>query len=153
LKYFGPYSASIKDIARFLLKTFQIRDCSDSKFKNRKRPCLNYEIGTCTAPCVSFVSQEDYSKQIHEAILFLQGKKQLLLQTLKKEMGEAAQSLQYERAKTIRDKIFSVKKITAKQSAVLTENQKDIDVIGCYQNGNDLQWVVLFVRSGLLTGR
>jgi excinuclease ABC subunit C len=153
LKYFGPYSGSVKDIGRFLLKTFQIRDCSDSKFRNRKRPCLNHEIGTCTAPCVAYVSEENYSKQIQEAILFLQGKKKILLQTLKAEMSEASVRLEYERAKTIRDKIFAVRTITEKQNAILTENFKDIDVVGCYQNGNDLSWVILFIRSGLLTGR
>jgi excinuclease ABC subunit C len=153
LKYFGPFSGGITEISRFLLKTFQIRDCSDSKFKNRSRPCLNYEIGTCTAPCVDYVSQEDYAKQVHEAVLFLKGKKQQLLQSLNREMKEASAKMEYERAKLLRDKIFSVERLSQKQDAVLPENQLDIDVIGSYESAGQVQWVVLFIRSGLLTGR
>jgi len=153
VKFFGPFSGGVSEIGRFLLKTFQIRDCSDAKFKNRTRPCLNYEIGTCTAPCVNYVTQEDYAKQLHEALLFLRGKKQQLLSDLKKQMKEASDKQEYEKAKSLRDKIRSVEKLTEKQNAVLMEKQKDIDVIGCYQAKNELQWVVLFIRAGFLTGR
>jgi len=153
LKYFGPFSGGVNEIGRFLLKTFQIRDCSDAKYRNRTRPCLNYEIGTCTAPCVGLVTQEDYAKQLHEALLFLKGKKQQLVQTLKKDMAEASESLNYERARTLRDKIRAVETLTEKQNAILMEKQKDIDVIGCYEGNNELQWVVMFIRAGFLTGR
>jgi excinuclease ABC subunit C len=153
LKYFGPFSGGVTEISRFLLKTFQIRDCSDAKFKNRSRPCLNYEIGTCTAPCVNYVSQEDYAKQVQEAVLFLKGKKQQLLRSLNREMKQASDEMQYERAKLLRDKIYSVEKLTQKQDAILPENQIDIDVIGSYESAGQVQWVVLFLRSGLLTGR
>jgi excinuclease ABC subunit C len=153
LKYFGPYSGGVNEIGRFLLKTFQIRDCSDAKFKNRTRPCLNYEIGTCTAPCVDLVSEENYAKQVREATLFLRGKKQVLLQTLKKEMRTASEKMEYEQAKTIRDKIRSVEKMTERQDAVHAEANKDIDILGCYVGDHEVQWVVLFVRAGLLTGR
>lgn len=153
LRYFGPFSAGVNEIGRFLLKTFQIRDCSDAKFKNRTRPCLNYEIGTCTAPCVAYVSEKDYSAQVHEAVLFLKGKKQALLKKLKDEMNDCSEKQEYERAKSIRDKIYAVQKITEKQGAVLTDNFKDIDIVGCYESEGDVQWVILFVRSGLLTGR
>ena len=84
LKYFGPFSSGTQEIGRFLLKTFQIRDCSDGKFKNRTRPCLNYEIGTCTAPCVNYVTPEEYGNQVKQAILFLQGKKVSLIKENKK---------------------------------------------------------------------
>jgi len=153
LKYFGPYSAGVREISRFLLKTFQIRDCSDAKFKNRTRPCLNYEIGTCTAPCVNYVTEEDYAKQVREATLFLKGKKQLLLQHLRKEMSEASHKMEFETARVARDKMRAIEKMTEKQNAVLPENLKDIDVVGRYSSGNELQWVVLFIRSGFLLGR
>ncbi len=153
LKYFGPFSAGVNEIGRFLLKTFQIRDCSDQKFKNRTRPCLNYEIGTCTAPCVDLVSQSDYSKQIRDASLFLRGKKQLLLRTLKQDMKKASDLMEYERARTLRDKISAVEKITEKQDAVLSDALFDIDVVGRHEQDGDVQWVVLFIRSGFLTGR
>ncbi len=153
LKYFGPFSGGVNEIGRFLLKTFQIRDCTDNKFKNRTRPCLNYEIGTCTAPCVNLVTQENYAKQLHEAILFLKGKKRELLKNMTKEMGEASVKMEYERAKTLRDKIRAIKTITEKQNAILMDQQKDIDVVGCYQAKSELQWVVLFIRAGFLTGR
>jgi len=153
LRYFGPFTGGVNEISRFLLKTFQIRDCTDAKFKNRTRPCLNYEIGTCTAPCVDYVNQSDYAKQVNEAVLFLKGKKQALLKSLKDEMEAASEKQEYERAKSIRDKILSVQKITEKQGAVLTDTLQDIDIIGCYELNGDVQWVVMFVRSGLLTGR
>ncbi|MFM8315324.1 MAG: excinuclease ABC subunit UvrC, partial [Deltaproteobacteria bacterium] len=147
------YSAGVHEIGRFLLKTFQIRDCSDSKFKNRTRPCLNYEIGICTAPCVDYVSEEQYSKQIQEAILFLKGKKRELVSELKKQMLEASDKLEFEKAKNLRDKIQAVEKITEKQGAILTEKQEDIDVIGIYPGEGELSIAVLFIRSGLLIGR
>jgi excinuclease ABC subunit C len=153
LKYFGPFSAGVIEIGRFLLKTFQIRDCSDEMFKSRERPCLNYEIGTCTAPCVGYVTQEAYGKQIQDSILFLKGKKQELIRSLKAEMEDASEKLQYERAKTIRDKIAAVEKLTEKQGAVLTEKQRDVDILGCYPSGNDVQWVILFIRAGFMSGR
>lgn len=153
LRYFGPYSGGVHEIGRFLLKTFQIRDCSDAKFKNRTRPCLNYEIGICTAPCVDYVTEEAYAKQIQEAILFLKGKKRELIQKIKKEMDAASDKLEYERAKLLRDKISSINRITEKQSAVLTEKMKNIDIIGVYPGDGVLSIAVLFVRSGFLTGR
>ena len=153
LRYFGPFSAGVNEIGRFLLKTFQIRDCSDSKFKNRTRPCLNYEIGICTAPCVAYVTEEEYGRQVQQATLFLQGKKQLLLQSLKKEMKEASAKTEFEKARIVRDKIVALEKISQKQNAVLAETQKDIDVVGCYEGTDEVQWVVLFIRAGLMTGR
>lgn len=153
LRYFGPYSGGVREIGRFVLKTFQIRDCSDSKFKNRTRPCLNYEIGICTAPCVDYVSEQDYSKQIQEAILFLKGKKRELLSELKRQMLEASDKLEFERARNLRDKIQAVEKITEKQGAILTEKQEDIDILGVYPGEGELSIAVLFIRSGLLIGR
>ncbi len=153
LKYFGPYSGSIRDITRFILKTFQIRDCTDSKFKGRTRPCLNYEIGTCTGPCVNLVTEDAYSAQIRAAILFLQGKKIQLLSGLKAEMARASDAQEYEKAMIARDKIASLNRLSEKQDAVLTGNNKDIDIVGKYETGDDIQWAVLFVRASLLIGR
>lgn len=153
VKYFGPYSGGAQEIGRFLLKTFQIRDCSDSKFSNRTRPCLNYEIGTCTAPCVALVTQENYSKQIQEATQFLKGKHRHLLSSLKKEMTEASDRMDYEVAKQVRDKIFALEKISEKQGAIIPGFTKTIDIIASFQTEDEIQWVVLFLRSGVLTGR
>lgn len=153
LKYFGPYSTGVRNISRFLLKTFQIRDCSESKFKNRSRPCLNYEIKTCTAPCVGYVTEEDYAKQIREASLFLNGKKQLLVKTLKTEMSESSEKTNYEHAAIVRDKIVAIERITEKQNAILTEQRKNIDVVGYFEMENEIQWAILFVRNGFLVGR
>lgn len=153
LRYFGPFSGGIREISRFLLKTFQIRDCSDAKFKNRTRPCLNYEIGTCTAPCVNYVTETEYAAQVEEAILFLKGKKQALVQSLKAQMQEASEKWEYEKAKIVRDKIQAIERITEKQNAVLTERPRDIDVIGIYLGDGELSIAVLFIRNGFLTGR
>jgi excinuclease ABC subunit C len=153
LRYFGPFSGSVREISRFLAKTFQIRDCSEAKFKNRSRPCLNYEIGTCTAPCVGLVSQEDYAKQLREAILFLEGKKADLIAELTSEMRAASDAMAYERAKIARDKIQAIERLTMQQDAVDAGSAKDIDVVGRFVAGDDIQWVILFLRGGFLTGR
>lgn len=153
VRYFGPYGAGVRDISRFLLKTFQIRDCSDSKFANRKRPCLSYEIGTCTAPCVDYVTQENYAKQVRDAVLFLNGRKRELSASLKREMDEASSAMEYEKARIVRDKLYALEKITAKQDMVLGERKKDIDVLGAYVGENEVQWILLFIRGGYLTGR
>jgi excinuclease ABC subunit C len=153
LKYFGPFSGGVREVGRFLLKTFQLRDCSDAKFKNRTRPCLNYEIGICTAPCVNYVTEQDYAKQVQQAILFLKGKKRELIKDLKKEMNSYSQKTEYEKAKSVRDKIFALEKLNEEQNAVLTDNLKDLDVLGSYSDGEHIQWVVLFIRGGLLVGR
>ncbi len=153
LRYFGPYSGGIRDISRFLLKAFQIRDCSESKFKNRKRPCLNYEIGICTAPCVELVSHEDYARQIQDAILFLEGRTSQLVSRLEKEMVEASEKTAYELAKNIRDKIHAISRLSERQDAILLDHQQDIDVIGFYETESEVQWAVLFLRGGHLIGR
>lgn len=153
VRYFGPYSAGVRDISRFLLKTFQIRDCSDAKFNNRKRPCLSHEIGTCTAPCVGYVTEEAYARQVHEAVLFLNGRKRELVSELKREMEEASARMEYERARIARDKLRALEKITAKQDAVLTERRRDIDVLGWHVGEGEAQLVTLFIRGGYLTGR
>ena len=102
---------------------------------------------------MDYVDQEAYGKQVQEAILFLKGKKRELVNDLKTQMQEASDKLEYERAKTLRDKILAVEKITAKQGAVLTEKQQDIDIIGIYPGAEDLSIAVLFIRSGFLIGR
>lgn len=153
LRYFGPFTGGIHELSRFILKTFQLRDCSDSKFKNRSRPCLNYEIGTCTAPCVNYVTDEGYSQQIQNALLFLKGRKRELVQNLKEEMAKASENTQYEVAKNYRDKIRAIEHLTEKQSAILTDKLKDIDVIGIYPAEKEICFAVLFIRFGQLTGR
>ena len=154
LRYFGPYSAGVNEIGRFLLKTFQIRDCSDSKFNNRTRPCLNYEIGTCTAPCVKLVNEDDYGKQIQEAILFLKGKKQHASEVVQARNARRRPTNRSTSGReTIRDKILAMEKMSEKQDAVLAEKQNDIDVIGIHVADSAIQFVVLFVRAGYLTGR
>jgi len=154
LKYFGPFSGSVRDISRFLLKTFQIRDCSEAKFKShRKRPCLNYEIGTCTAPCVDYISQEEYAKQVDEAVLFLGGKRKELIKNFRSEMKEHSKRQEYELAGSLRDKISALKKVTQRQDAVLTDSFKDIDVVGMHAGEEEVQWVILFIRNGCLNGR
>lgn len=154
VRYFGPFSGSVQEMSRFLLKTFQIRDCSDAKFRaHSKRPCLNYEIGTCTAPCVNYVSEESYAQQVREAILFLSGRNDTLLNDFQKRMEEASDRMDYEYAKTLRDRILALRKVTEKQNAVMPQNRRDIDVVGLHISEQLAQLVILFIRSGNLTGR
>lgn len=153
LRYFGPFSGGVRDISRFMLKAFQIRDCDEMKFRNRKRPCLNHEIGICTAPCVKLVSEEQYAQQIQDAILFLEGKTEVLLERLRGDMEKASENLQFELAKTLRDRINNISRLSQEQNAVLVNQRQDVDVIGYFDAGTEIQWAVLFLRAGFLTGR
>jgi excinuclease ABC subunit C len=102
---------------------------------------------------VNYVTEQDYAKQVQQAILFLKGKKRELIKDLKKEMNSYSQKTEYEKAKSVRDKIFALEKLNEEQNAVLTDNLKDLDVLGSYSDGEHIQWVVLFIRGGLLVGR
>lgn len=116
-KYFGPYpnAFAVKESLNYLQRIFKLRSCEDSYFSNRSRPCLQYQIKRCSAPCVDLISQEDYRRDIDNATLFLQGKSQILIKDLESQMDAAAQELFFERAGEIRDQLLNLRTLQEKQ--------------------------------------
>jgi len=151
-KYFGPYAnpGAAKEMINFIKERFQIRQCKT--FKSNKRACLNYHIKRCLAPCVNYVSKEEYRKQIDQIIMLLEGRTETIIKTLDKEMQEAAQKQDYEKAANIRDKKIAIERISAKQK-VSNINEKAIDVIGIYKNEISVCLEIFFVRNSKMVGR
>jgi excinuclease ABC subunit C len=116
-RYFGPYpnSGAVREALNHLQRIFLLRSCEDSYFNHRSRPCLQYEIKRCSAPCVGKISKEDYQRDIEHARLFLQGKSRELIQLLQEEMQQEAETLNFERAGELRDQIEMMRRIQEKQ--------------------------------------
>lgn len=151
-KYFGPYanSGAAKEMADFIKEKFKIRQCRSFKYKDR--PCLNYQIKKCFAPCMGYISKEDYKKQINEIISILDGKTDKLVKDLECEMKDASTKMNFEKAAYIRDKILAIQRISAKQK-VSNINENDIDVIGIARNDFEVCIEVFFVRNSKMIGR
>ncbi len=152
-RYFGPYpsTSAVRRTLNELQKLFLIRQCQDSFFRNRTRPCLQYQIKRCTAPCVDLISKEQYSKDVEVAIEFLEGKNQSVVDTFVERMEEASSARQYEHAARFRDQISRLKKIEAKQIISRTAS-KDLDILGFASNGAVHCVTVLFIRNGAVIG-
>ena len=114
-RYFGPYasSGSAKELIEFIKGKFKIRQCRSFKYKDR--PCLNYHIKKCLAPCMGYISKEEYRKQINEIISILEGKTEKLEKQIKLEMEEASKKQEYENAAYLRDKLIAIERISEKQ--------------------------------------
>ncbi len=153
--YFGPYTSgyAVHETIRFLNRTFQIRDCKDSYFKNRTRPCLTHQIGRCTAPCVELVSGEEYAKDINSALEFLRGQNAKLLSDLEKRMKKAAKAERFEVAAKIRDSLYSVERILEKQPVIRDGLDTDQDSVGFYGDERGTMVATLHVRRGRIVGR
>ena len=153
-EYFGPYpnAGAVRETLSLLQKLFPIRQCENSVYNNRSRPCLQYQIGRCLAPCVKgYVTDEAYAHQVNFARLFLQGKDQQVLDHLVKQMEQASQQLNFEEAARIRDQIQAVRAVIEKQF-VANDRHDDIDIIAiAYQLGMSCVQV-LFIRQGKILG-
>ena len=152
-RYFGPFSSAVaaRETIDIIEKHFLLRNCTDHNFKNRSRPCLQYQIKRCWAPCVLPVSQEDYREQVRQAMLFIEGRQQELIAELKRKMQERAEALEFEAAAKIRDQIQAVEKTLEKQRMV-SHWGADQDIFGLYREGGFIEVQVLLVRQGKLTG-
>ena len=151
-RYFGPYpsAGSVRNTLNLMKKLFMTRQCKDSFFANRTRPCLEYQIKRCSAPCTAFISQEDYQKDIEHSIMFLQGKNEQVIDSLIIPMEKASDALEYERAAHYRDQISNLRKIQENQ--YITAEKGNIDVIACqYKEGFACVWV-FFIRNGMNQG-
>ena len=151
-KYFGPYanSGSAKEMLNFIKERFQIRQCR--KFKNNQRACLNYHIKKCLAPCMGYVSKEDYRKQIDQIIMLLEGKTKEIIKQIDKEILEFADRQEYEKAAVLRDKKNAIERISEKQK-VSNINERAIDVIGIAKNEISICIEIFFVRNSKMIGR
>ncbi|MBS1113863.1 MAG: uvrC [Nitrospirae bacterium] len=150
--YFGPYvpAGALWDILAFIRKSFQLRDCRFS-FNKPMKPCIQHQMGRCVAPCAGYVSREEYAKLVDEIRLFLSGEKKDLIDSLEKKMLKLSQEMKYEEAAGIRDRIRAIERAMESQKIVAPE-LGDIDVIGFYQEGNDVLFKVFFIRSGIMIG-
>src|SRR5215813_3478543 len=151
-RYFGPFSSAVaaRETLDIVEKHFLLRNCTEHNFKNRSRPCLQYQIKRCLAPCVLPVSQSDYRERVRQAILFIEGKQDELLAELQQKMAEKSDALEFEAAAKIRDQIQAVEKTLEKQRMV-SHWGSDQDVFGLYREGGFIEVQVLFVRQGKLT--
>ncbi len=151
-KYFGPYpsAGAVRDSMHFLQKVFKVRQCEDSYFNNRSRPCLQYQIDRCSGPCVGLVSVEDYTKQVDSTSLFLRGKSQQLLLRLADDMEKAAGQLAYEEAAKYRDQIAQLQQVQARQG--IEGVKGDLDILAAATSQGRACVQVLFVRGARVLG-
>ena len=152
-RYFGPYPSTraVRQTLNELQKLFMIRNCEESYFRNRTRPCLQYQIRRCTAPCVGLIDEAQYRKDIDAAILFLEGRNQGVVDHFVERMDAAAAALEYEQAARFRDQIGRLKEVAARQ-LVKRADGKDLDVLGFASNGAIHCVTVLFIRNGSVIG-
>ena len=152
-KYFGPYpsTSAVRQTLNELEKLFLIRNCSESFFQNRSRPCLQYQIKRCTAPCVNLISKDQYASDINAAILFLEGKNKSVVNTFVNRMERAASVQDYEHAARFRDQISKFKEIEARQ-IIKRNGTSDIDVIGFSSNKAIHCLTIMFIRNGTVIG-
>ena len=151
-KYFGPYASpgSAKEMIDFIKGRYKIRQCR--VLKERTRPCLNYHIGRCLAPCVGNVSKEEYGKQIKEIIDLLDGKIDKIIKELKLDMEEASKKMDYEKAAILRDRIIAIERVSEKQK-VSNISENSIDVIGIAKSELQVCIEIFFVRGSKMIGR
>ena len=152
-RYFGPYPSTraVRQTLNELQKLFLIRNCEDSFFSNRTRPCLQYQIKRCTAPCVGIVDEEQYRKDIDAAVQFLEGKNRNVVNTFVRRMEQASAEQDYEQAARLRDQVSRLKEIEAKQLIKRTDH-KDLDILGFASNGAMHCVTVMFIRNGSVIG-
>jgi excinuclease ABC subunit C len=152
-RYFGPFpsTSAVRQTLNELEKLFMIRNCSDNFFRNRTRPCLQYQIKRCTAPCVNLISKEQYASDIDAAIQFLDGKNKSVVNTFVKRMEQAARVQDYEHAARLRDQITKLKEIEARQ-LVARSSDLDLDILGFASNSAIHCVTVMFIRNGSVIG-
>ncbi len=151
-KYFGPYAnaGAAKEMVDFIKDKFKIRQCKNFKYKDR--PCLNYHIKKCFAPCMGYISKEEYRKNIDEVIALLEGKTDKIKRSLMEEIKQASDSMQYEKAAYLRDKKLAIEAITERQK-VSNISENDIDVIGISRNDFKICVEIFFIRKSKMQGR
>jgi excinuclease ABC subunit C len=151
-KYFGPFGSAdgLRETIDVIRKVFPLRTCSDAVFKNRARPCLEYQIKRCLGPCCLPVDRDEYGRHLHAATMLLQGKNLELLREMRDQMKAHADRLEFEEAARVRDRVRAIEK-TVERQTVLHHWGIDQDVFGLYREGGFIEAIVLMVRGGKLT--
>lgn len=147
-QYFGPYPSvgAMRQTLRLLQEVFPVRQCEDGFYRNRSRPCLQYQIKRCTAPCVGLIDKERYHQDVQHAVMFLEGRDQQVIDELVARMEEASQQLAFEQAAYYRDRIASLRRIQERQ--YISGEEVDIDVLGAAVKGSTACIEVFFIRGG-----
>jgi len=147
-RFFGPYpsASATRETLQLMQKLFPVRQCEDSVFRNRSRPCLQYQIRRCTAPCVGLIDSGSYGDDVRQAVLFLTGKGRELIDEWVRRMDEAAGMLEFERAAKLRDQISSLQRIQERQ--YISGESGDLDLVACHIDGGAACVQVFFVRAG-----
>jgi len=150
--YFGPYPTvgAVWESLRLMQKIFPLRQCEDSYYRARSRPCLQYQLGRCSAPCVDKISPEDYQKQVQLAKLFLKGKSSTVIEHLVENMESASKALNFEHAAKYRDQIATLRKV--QQQQFVSGSVAEMDVIGLYRHKSQACIHLLFVREQKILG-
>ena len=149
--YFGPYSSasSVNRTVKQIQKIFRLRKCKNSQFKNRSRPCLNYQIKACLGLCCNDVPPSEYKKQVKDAVLFLRGRSGQVVKRLKTQMMDHSAAFEYEKAAQVRDTIFAIEKVMERQ-VVVSPDMQDRDVVAFAVKDGRVLVTVMVVRSGYL---
>lgn len=152
-QYFGPFAAAsaVRESLQLLQKVFRLRTCEDSVFANRSRPCLQYQIERCTAPCVGYIGEDEYRRDVGQAALFLQGKEQLVMDELSEQMFQASEKQEYERAVVFRDRMQSLRTVQERQF-VSDFRSSDADVVVCVSEQGVLCVNLVMIRAGRHVG-
>ena len=147
-RYFGPFAnaGAVRTTLNLLQKLFMLRQCEDSYFRNRSRPCLQHQIKRCTAPCVGFIDAKEYREDVQRAILFLDGRSEEVIESLATQMDAASGDLEFERAARLRDQIQKLQGLQSEQ--YVASGNGEFDIIVCRARGNVGCVQVFFVRSG-----
>jgi excinuclease ABC subunit C len=151
-RYFGPYPSAwaVRETLNLVHKTFRLRSCEDTVFANRSRPCLQYQINRCSAPCVGLIDRHEYAADVRQAMLVLEGRSSTLVDQLSQDMELAATRLDFERAALLRDRISALRRVLATQ--FVQGERGDLDVLACCSRNGKACVEVLFFRGGLSLG-
>ncbi len=151
-RFFGPYPSAnaTRETLQLLQKVFRVRQCNDSYFKNRSRPCLQYQIDRCTGPCVNLISPEQYAQDVEYSVMLLQGKSNALTKKLTSRMEQAAERQEFEKAATVRDQISDLRRIQEQQ--YVSNQGGDADVLAVAISGSIFVVHVIYVRNGRIIG-
>jgi excinuclease ABC subunit C len=151
-RLFGPYpnAGSVRESLNQLHKLFQLRQCEDSYFENRSRPCMQHQIERCTAPCVGLISEEDYARDLEHAVLFLEGQSDVVTARLAERMEQASTALQFERAAQYRDQLARLKNVQSQQ--LMARSSGEFDAVGMAEDHGLVCIAVMFFRGGRSLG-
>lgn len=147
-RYFGPYpnAGSMRETLQLLQKLFPVRQCEESFYQSRSRPCLQYQIKRCTAPCVGLVTEEEYARDVRDAVLFLEGKTNQVIEDLVARMERASEALEFEQAARLRDQIAALSRVQERQ--YVSGERGDLDIIACAAKGGAACVQLFFIRNG-----